>query len=172
VSACFCSCVVGFAVAPRASVPAAFAPPLGGPAESHPHRTALPAAVKWKTNPKFGRKRAQAGEQSAGAARPAALDRGVLLQLWKSVVDATGEGGRSLSELFAQLPPRKEYPDYYSAIAKPFALSTMRRKIDGGKYSRMHELRADMELMVSNAKTYNLPGSVVVQVRPPLTLLC
>lgn len=41
--------------------------------------------------------------------------------------------GRQLSDQFIKLPPRKEYPDYYTIIKKPMDITKILNYIDDGK---------------------------------------
>lgn len=44
--------------------------------------------------------------------------------------------GRQLSDQFIKLPPRKEYPDYYTIIKKPIDITKIMNYVDDGKVSR------------------------------------
>ena len=60
-----------------------------------------------------------------------------------------------------KLPPRKRYPDYYVTIKKPIALDTIRESIEKDEYDDTEALKADLTLMTSNAKKYNVKGSSI-----------
>ncbi|KNE57578.1 hypothetical protein AMAG_03270 [Allomyces macrogynus ATCC 38327] len=66
---------------------------------------------------------------------------------------------RLLSKLFAVLPSRTAYPDYYQIIAKPISLREIKVKIDKRQYPTLAALKADLDLMLANCKKYNVPGS-------------
>ncbi|KAJ3353785.1 hypothetical protein GGF32_002852 [Allomyces javanicus] len=66
---------------------------------------------------------------------------------------------RLLSKLFAVLPSRTAYPDYYQIIAKPISLREIKAKIDKRQYPTLAALKADLDLMLANCKKYNVPGS-------------
>ncbi|KAI9467879.1 Bromodomain-containing protein [Zychaea mexicana] len=68
-----------------------------------------------------------------------------------------------LSTLFAQLPSKRQYPDYFEVIKNPIALSNIKTKIDQQEYKSVGDLKADIDLMVSNAKKYNIKESQVYQ---------
>jgi ATP-dependent helicase STH1/SNF2 len=55
----------------------------------------------------------------------------------------------------------QEYPDYYQLIQKPTALSTLRKRINGGTYKTVTEFRDDFRVMFNNARQYNQEGSWV-----------
>lgn len=62
---------------------------------------------------------------------------------------------------FLELPPKRDYPDYYQFIQEPIAVDMVEKKIRGEKYSSLKELGADIALLVKNAKTYNEDGSMI-----------
>ncbi|EKC99283.1 chromatin structure remodeling complex protein STH1 [Trichosporon asahii var. asahii CBS 8904] len=55
---------------------------------------------------------------------------------------------------------RKIYPDYYSIISQPIAMSQIKRKFGQAAYG-LSQLRADLKLLWNNARTYNTEGSWV-----------
>uniref|UniRef100_A0A8C2WQY6 SWI/SNF related BAF chromatin remodeling complex subunit ATPase 2 n=1 Tax=Cyclopterus lumpus TaxID=8103 RepID=A0A8C2WQY6_CYCLU len=65
--------------------------------------------------------------------------------------------GRQLSEVFVQLPSRKELPEYYELIRKPVDF----KKIKDHKYRGVGDLERDVMLLCHNAQTFNLEGSQV-----------
>ncbi|RPD70775.1 hypothetical protein L226DRAFT_615902 [Lentinus tigrinus ALCF2SS1-7] len=79
----------------------------------------------------------------------------------KAVLNLEDETGRKRSDLFRELPDRREYPDYYQLIQHPIALSTIRKRISSHYYKNVLDFREDMRLMFSNARTYNQEGSWV-----------
>jgi hypothetical protein len=46
-------------------------------------------------------------------------------------------------------------PGYFSIISKPMDLQTMKQKLLGGEYGSWDVFKADLDLMFTNAKTYN-----------------
>ena len=62
-----------------------------------------------------------------------------------------------------QLPPKKRYPDYYITIKKPVALDMISARVDNDEYDDMEALKADLNLMTSNAKRYNVKESSIYQ---------
>lgn len=51
-------------------------------------------------------------------------------------------------------------PDYYEIIKNPIDLKTMREKVRRGEYSDVSEFLRDVELLFSNARTYNKKDTV------------
>lgn len=84
-----------------------------------------------------------------------------LFQTIKELEDP--EDGHLCSDLFLQPPSRRQYPDYYELIKNPIALNNMKTKIDKDQYSSVDQFKADVELMVSNAKKYNVKESYAYQ---------
>jgi Bromodomain len=94
------------------------------------------------------------------------------LGLYNSVHEATNDEsspvstttncrGRLIATDFLKLPPRKRYPDYYTTIKKPIALDTIYERLDREEYDDTEALKADLTLMTSNAKKYNVKGSSI-----------
>lgn len=97
--------------------------------------------------------------------------------------------GRQLSEVFIQLPSRKELPEYYELIRKPVdfkkikvpgsvgvhwnpppgpplhAFSCSQERIRNHKYRSLNDLEKDVMLLCQNAQTFNLEGSLVRKTR-------
>lgn len=100
--------------------------------------------------------------------------------------------GRQLSEVFIQLPSRKELPEYYELIRKPVdfkkikvlgatgicwdplgstlwapphPFSRFQERIRNHKYRSLNDLEKDVMLLCQNAQTFNLEGSLVRQTR-------
>ncbi|XP_077479214.1 uncharacterized protein LOC144091062 isoform X2 [Stigmatopora argus] len=69
--------------------------------------------------------------------------------------------GRQISKGFAQLPSRKEAPEYYELIRKPVDFRRIRERVRNHKYRSVGDLQKDLFLLCHNAQTYNLEGSQV-----------
>jgi transcription initiation factor TFIID subunit 2 len=54
-----------------------------------------------------------------------------------------------------------EFCSYFEIIKNPMDLGTMGAKLEAGMYKSRADFEADFNLMINNAKTYNLPGSYV-----------
>lgn len=78
---------------------------------------------------------------------------------------------------FMELPPKRDYPDYYQFIAEPISIDMIDKKIKDHSYLSVKELGADLVLLVKNAKTYNEDGSSIyadattIEVSWPLVFL-
>jgi len=71
--------------------------------------------------------------------------------------------GRLIATDFLKLPPKKRYPDYYTTIKKPIALDAIYERLDRDEYDDVEALKADLTLMTSNAKKYNVKGSSIYE---------
>jgi len=77
-----------------------------------------------------------------------------------TAADAT-EPSRLLNIVFQLLPSRKRYPEYYEHITEPMDLKTVAEKIQKGQYKEIPELEKDLQLIFSNARSFNEPGSQI-----------
>eukprot|EP00061_Rhincodon_typus_P018926 g48317.t1 len=88
-----------------------------------------------------------------------------LTKKMKKTVDAVikykDSTGRQLSEVFIQLPSRKELPEYYELIRKPVDFRKIKERIRNHKYRSLNDLERDVMLLCQNAQAYNLEGSLV-----------
>ncbi|KAJ3388704.1 hypothetical protein HDU84_009549 [Entophlyctis sp. JEL0112] len=78
-----------------------------------------------------------------------------------SIMAFTDDSERYVFDVFFELPDRKLYKDYYFSIKSPISLDMILTNIDAHKYKSPNDLVADIQLMVNNAKTYNVEGSQV-----------
>jgi len=62
---------------------------------------------------------------------------------------------------FINLPPRKDYADYYMLIPHPISMKQIEKKIKKGEMSSLNDLKKDILQLCSNAKTYNEDGSMI-----------
>uniref|UniRef100_A0A8C1K8G6 SWI/SNF related, matrix associated, actin dependent regulator of chromatin, subfamily a, member 2 n=1 Tax=Cyprinus carpio TaxID=7962 RepID=A0A8C1K8G6_CYPCA len=70
---------------------------------------------------------------------------------------------RQLSEVFVQLPSRKELPEYYELITKPVDFKKIKERVRNHKYRSVSDLEKDVMLLCHNAQTYNLEGSQIYE---------
>ncbi|CAN4123106.1 unnamed protein product [Withania somnifera] len=62
--------------------------------------------------------------------------------------------------VFSEPVDPNELPDYHEIIEHPMYFGTLRKKLDGGRYSNLEELEADVFLICSNAMQYNATDTV------------
>lgn len=91
-----------------------------------------------------------------------------LTRKMKKIVDAVirykdSNSGRQLSEVFIQLPSRKELPEYYELIRKPVDFKKIKERIRNHKYRSLNDLERDVMLLCQNAQTFNLEGSLIYE---------
>lgn len=83
--------------------------------------------------------------------------------VYNVVLDVTDENGRDRSELFMELPDKREYRDYYAIIKRPISLEMIRKRIGGNHYTSLHAFKEDFATIWQNARTYNEEDSLVVE---------
>ncbi|GMS95686.1 hypothetical protein PENTCL1PPCAC_17861 [Pristionchus entomophagus] len=110
-----------------------------------------------------GKKKRESDEEEDGTPRkkkkasPEVLDS--MNRLYETMVNYRTREGAELCEAFIQLPPRRELPHYYQTISNPMDFAKIKKKIGSGRYSSISEMGEDVQLLCSNAKTYNIEGS-------------
>ncbi|KAJ8538191.1 hypothetical protein K7X08_014731 [Anisodus acutangulus] len=62
--------------------------------------------------------------------------------------------------VFSEPVDPDELPDYHEIIEHPMDFGTLRKKLDGGLYSNLEELEADVFLICANAMQYNSADTV------------
>lgn len=62
-------------------------------------------------------------------------------------------------------------PDYFSIIKHPMDLSTIRKKLESGVYTRAEQFEGDVRLMFANCYTYNQPDTDVHRIGRELEAL-
>ena len=91
------------------------------------------------------------------------------LLILERMMDVKGEGedeGVELASEFYLLPTRKVIPDYYKAIAAPIDIYSIRACLNRTKtntYGNVQDFVRDVELMFSNARTYNQEDSKIYE---------
>ncbi|XP_016428107.1 probable global transcription activator SNF2L2 isoform X2 [Sinocyclocheilus rhinocerous] len=80
-----------------------------------------------------------------------------------TVINYRDASVRQLSEVFVQLPSRKELPEYYELIRKPVDFKKIKERVRNHKYRSVSDLEKDVMLLCHNAQTYNLEGSQIYE---------
>uniref|UniRef100_UPI0035901964 transcription activator BRG1 isoform X2 n=1 Tax=Myxine glutinosa TaxID=7769 RepID=UPI0035901964 len=96
------------------------------------------------------------------APNPPALSRW-MRRIVDTVVKYKDSSGRQLSEVFIQLPSRKELPEYYELIRRPVDFHKIKERIRIHKYRNLSDLERDVMLLCHNAQTFNLEGSLIYE---------
>lgn len=94
------------------------------------------------------------GDEGKGKAKAPNLTRLIKSRLQK-LVDKTDETGRVLSTEFMELPSKKDWPTYYQEIKRPQCLENIFKHIKRKEYHTSGEFAADVELVFSNAMSFN-----------------
>uniref|UniRef100_A0A673XJ38 SWI/SNF related BAF chromatin remodeling complex subunit ATPase 2 n=1 Tax=Salmo trutta TaxID=8032 RepID=A0A673XJ38_SALTR len=76
-----------------------------------------------------------------------------------TVINYRDGSNRQLSEVFVQLPSRKELPEYYELIRKPVDFKKIKERVRSHKFRSVSDLEKDVMLLCHNAQTFNLEGS-------------
>uniref|UniRef100_A0A7E4V5K5 Helicase domino n=1 Tax=Panagrellus redivivus TaxID=6233 RepID=A0A7E4V5K5_PANRE len=79
--------------------------------------------------------------------------------LLEKLIAYTGSGGYQVSEVFMQLPSRRDLPEYYVSVARPIDFMKIRKNLNKGRYHNVDALSADIELLCHNAQNYNRDDS-------------
>ncbi|XP_061586711.1 probable global transcription activator SNF2L2 isoform X3 [Cololabis saira] len=80
-----------------------------------------------------------------------------------TVINYRDGSARQLSEVFVQLPSRKELPEYYELIRKPVDFKKIKERVRSHKYRNVGDLEKDVMLLCQNAQTFNLEGSQIYE---------
>ena len=86
-----------------------------------------------------------------------------LEELFGAVMTANdpGDSNRQLNTVFQLLPSRKRYPEYFEVINDPMDLKMIAEKIQKNSYKELADLEKDLQLIFTNARTFNEPGSQI-----------
>ncbi|KIL71554.1 hypothetical protein M378DRAFT_174801 [Amanita muscaria Koide BX008] len=94
------------------------------------------------------------GTGDKGKSKAPNLNRLIKARLQK-LVEKADDTGRILSTEFMELPSKKEWPIYYKQIKRPQCLEYIFKRIKRKEYLTSAEFAADVELVFSNAMTFN-----------------
>jgi ATP-dependent helicase STH1/SNF2 len=62
---------------------------------------------------------------------------------------------------FIKLPSKRDYPDYYVLVTRPICMKQIDARIKKEEYKSLSDIRADVELLCNNCRTYNEDGSLL-----------
>ncbi|KAJ3849456.1 RSC complex protein [Lentinula lateritia] len=74
----------------------------------------------------------------------------------QKIMKKTDDNGRILSTMFLELPNKKLWPVYYKQIHEPRCLEAIQKQVKRKEYKTAAEFAADVELVFSNAMTFNM----------------
>jgi ATP-dependent helicase STH1/SNF2 len=64
---------------------------------------------------------------------------------------------------FVKLPPKRDWADYYVIITNPICMNDILKRIKKEEYNSLADMRKDLDLMVSNCRTFNEESSGICQ---------
>lgn len=70
------------------------------------------------------------------------------------------ESGKSICETFIRAPKRRSLAEYYEVVATPIDLLRIQQKIRMDEYEDLEQFNSDIELLVTNTKSYFKSDSV------------
>ncbi|KAJ7610806.1 RSC complex protein [Roridomyces roridus] len=106
------------------------------------------------TNKTF-HKLAPSEEDGDNATKKPSLHRLCKSRLQK-LIDKTDDNGRILSDIFMELPSKKDWPSYYIQIKRPQCLEAILKRLKRKEYITSTDFADDVELVFSNAMEFNL----------------
>ena len=77
--------------------------------------------------------------------------------------DDSDAGKRLIIGPFIKLPPKRDFPSYYVMIQTPICMNHIQTRIKKEQYNSLSDMRKDIDLMLSNCRTFNEDGSILYQ---------
>ncbi|KAF5352501.1 hypothetical protein D9756_005882 [Leucocoprinus leucothites] len=99
-------------------------------------------------------------DEKKGKFKEPNLNRIIKSRLQK-LIEKTDKDGRTMSTEFMQLPNKKQWPLYYQQIKNPRCIENIFKKIKRRDYHTSAAFASDVELVFSNAMTFNQTHSVI-----------
>ncbi|KAI6136369.1 RSC complex protein [Pisolithus sp. B1] len=101
------------------------------------------------------------GDDDKKKNKPPNMYRLLKARLQKLVEKTDDETHRVLSDVFMEMPSKKDYPTYYKEIKRPICIETIFKRLKRKEYSTSEEFANDVELVFSNALTFNQEHSQI-----------
>ena len=86
-----------------------------------------------------------------------------MMRIWQEVVYYEDDEGRRLSDIFMELPSKKELPDYYQIISEPIDLKKVKNKVLKGSYRDWDDFDYVMKVLFANVRQYNIETSRIYE---------
>ncbi|KAJ7109887.1 Bromodomain-containing protein [Mycena epipterygia] len=99
-------------------------------------------------------------DEDAEHAKKPSLHRLAKARLMK-IINKTDDTGRILSDVFIDLPSKKQWPQYYELIKHPECLDAILKRVRHKEYGSSTEFADDVELVFSNAMEFNQDGTQI-----------
>ncbi|XP_033100393.1 protein polybromo-1-like isoform X2 [Anneissia japonica] len=80
-------------------------------------------------------------------------------ELYETIRNQKDENGRLVCEAFHRAPKRRSQPDYYEVVSSPIDMLKIQQRIRMDEYDTVNQMSSDVELMISNAKSYYVKTS-------------
>ncbi|CAG2166349.1 unnamed protein product [Oppiella nova] len=77
-----------------------------------------------------------------------------LQEIYDSIRNHKTSDGRVLCENFIRAPKRRSFADYYEVVSTPMDMIRVQQKIKMDEYEDVDQMTQDIDLMVTNAKSY------------------
>ncbi|KAF8625192.1 hypothetical protein AX15_005497 [Amanita polypyramis BW_CC] len=103
---------------------------------------------------------ADGGTGDKGKSKTPSMYRMIKSRLQK-LIEKADDTGRILSTEFMELPSKKEWPIYYKEIKRPQCLENIFKHIKRKEYPSVAEFATDVELVFSNALTFNQEHTLI-----------
>ncbi|KAH7925172.1 Bromodomain-containing protein [Leucogyrophana mollusca] len=101
------------------------------------------------------------GEDGKKKNKPPNMNRLLKARLQKLVEKTDEDTGRVLSDVFMEMPSKKDYPIYYKQIKKPMCIENIFKHLKRKEYPSSTEFATDVELVFSNALAFNQDHSQI-----------
>ncbi|KAF9245828.1 Bromodomain-containing protein [Melanogaster broomeanus] len=101
------------------------------------------------------------GDDDKKKNKPPNMNRLLKSRLQKLVEKVDEETQRVLSDVFMEMPSKKDYPTYYKQIKRPICLEQIFKRLKRKEYVTSEEFANDIELVFSNALEFNQDHSQI-----------
>ncbi|PAA51159.1 hypothetical protein BOX15_Mlig031323g1, partial [Macrostomum lignano] len=109
------------------------------------------------------KRRRQGASLGAAAAAAAKSVADQCQQALDSLRQAKTADGVLICEPFIRLPSRRSQPELFESVANPIDLTRIQAKVKSDEYANFEAFAADLDLLVSNARSVYKPGSQELQ---------
>ncbi|KAH0838060.1 Bromodomain-containing protein [Lanmaoa asiatica] len=101
------------------------------------------------------------GDDDKKKNKPPNMNRLLKSRLQKLVEKTDEETHRVLSDVFMEMPSKKDYPSYYKQIKRPMCLEYIFKRLKRKEYITSEEFANEVELVFSNALEFNQDHSQI-----------
>ncbi|KIJ66243.1 hypothetical protein HYDPIDRAFT_86245 [Hydnomerulius pinastri MD-312] len=101
------------------------------------------------------------GDDGEKKNKPPNMNRLLKARLQKVVEKTDEETHRILSDVFMEMPSKKDYPSYYKQIKRPICLEHIFKRLKRKEYTNSEEFADEVELVFSNALAFNQDHSQI-----------